>query len=160
MDNPFGSLFTIRGLANIGCLILLGAGLLVLFVGYPIISYVDKQVAAAAQTSTAPPPDMTFRQLIDTDTPEAAKKIADKRDGKDWTLVFSDEFETDGRSFYPGDEPVSSVTPTASSHMRLQHYMHSTGKPVCSNKQPLITCLLSFLVSEPSLLANKQFGVV
>lgn len=107
VDSSHGSIFTIRAFANIGCLILLGTGLLMLFIGYPIISYVDKQVAAAAQTSTAPPPSMVFRQLVDTDTPEAAKKIIDKKDGKDWTLVFSDEFSESGRSFYPGDEPVS-----------------------------------------------------
>lgn len=25
--------------------------------------------------------------------------------GEDWQLVFSDEFETEGRRFYPGDDP-------------------------------------------------------
>jgi hypothetical protein len=25
--------------------------------------------------------------------------------GSNWTLVFSDEFEVEGRSFYPGDDP-------------------------------------------------------
>ena len=25
--------------------------------------------------------------------------------GEEWDLVFSDEFNTDGRSFYPGDDP-------------------------------------------------------
>lgn len=26
-------------------------------------------------------------------------------EGTTWELVFSDEFETEGRSFYPGDDP-------------------------------------------------------
>lgn len=30
--------------------------------------------------------------------------------GKTWELVFSDEFETEGRSFYPGDDRSSSLS--------------------------------------------------
>ena len=44
------------------------------------------------------------RSLIDHDTPQAAhKKTAP--DGTKLNLVFSDEFNTDGRTFYPGDDP-------------------------------------------------------
>jgi hypothetical protein len=41
--------------------------------------------------------------LIDKDTPEWAKTRKSTRDGTpEMELIFSDEFNTDGRSFYPG----------------------------------------------------------
>jgi beta-glucan synthesis-associated protein KRE6 len=43
--------------------------------------------------------------LIDADTPDDARTRADYVTGKDWQLVFSDEFNIDGRTFYPGDDP-------------------------------------------------------
>ena len=43
--------------------------------------------------------------LIDQDTPKDVHIKSSYRDGSDWQLVFSDEFNTDGRSFYPGDDP-------------------------------------------------------
>ena len=39
------------------------------------------------------------------DTPSDAHTLTDFRDGKSWQLVFNDEFNVDGRSFYPGDGP-------------------------------------------------------
>lgn len=46
--------------------------------------------------------------LIDNDTPADAYTIKSFRDGKEMKLVFSDEFNTDGRSFYPGQCAVKS----------------------------------------------------
>lgn len=44
--------------------------------------------------------------LIDVDTPKDAYTTFSWNDPSEkLTLVFSDEFETDGRSFYPGDDP-------------------------------------------------------
>ena len=43
--------------------------------------------------------------LIDVDTPRDAHSRKDYKDGKDWQLIFSDEFNEEGRSFYPGDDP-------------------------------------------------------
>ena len=43
--------------------------------------------------------------LIDRDTPPEAYIHKSIEDGSDWDLVFSDEFNLDGRSFYPGDDP-------------------------------------------------------
>jgi len=44
--------------------------------------------------------------LIDVDTPkEALTKASYMNPGDQWELVFSDEFNTDGRTFYPGDDP-------------------------------------------------------
>jgi hypothetical protein len=42
---------------------------------------------------------------IDLDTPEEAYTRHSARDGSKMVLVFSDEFNQDGRSFYPGDDP-------------------------------------------------------
>lgn len=46
-----------------------------------------------------------LRQLIDPDTPDEVHEKVDYVNGKTWQLVFSDEFNTEGRSFYPGDDP-------------------------------------------------------
>jgi len=43
--------------------------------------------------------------LIDLETPKEAFVKHSHRDGSKMVLVFSDEFNTDGRSFYPGDDP-------------------------------------------------------
>ena len=43
-------------------------------------------------------------ELIDPDTPKAAHTRTGF-DGQQYTLVFSDEFNVDGRTFYPGDDP-------------------------------------------------------
>jgi beta-glucanase (GH16 family) len=50
-------------------------------------------------------PDITgFRGLVDKDTPESVyTKIG--QDGLEYTLVFSDEFNAEGRTFYEGDDP-------------------------------------------------------
>ena len=42
--------------------------------------------------------------LIDSATPDSAK-TRQGFDGQDYVLVFSDEFEVDGRTFYPGPSP-------------------------------------------------------
>nr|XP_019011212.1 glucosidase [Kwoniella pini CBS 10737]OCF49993.1 glucosidase [Kwoniella pini CBS 10737] len=43
-------------------------------------------------------------KLIDQDTPENVKSRIGF-DGEPWSLVFSDEFNKDGRTFFPGDDP-------------------------------------------------------
>ena len=43
-------------------------------------------------------------QLVDPDTPDSAKTRTGF-DGEEYELVFSDEFNVDGRTFYPGDDP-------------------------------------------------------
>ena len=43
-------------------------------------------------------------KLIDLDTPETAKSWTGYF-GHEYELVFSDEFNVDGRSFLPGDDP-------------------------------------------------------
>ena len=47
-----------------------------------------------------------FPSLIDVKTPQEAYTKPSFADSNDqWELVFSDEFEVDGRTFYPGDDP-------------------------------------------------------
>ena len=44
--------------------------------------------------------------MIDLDTPkDVYTKVSWEDSSKELQLVFSDEFNTDGRSFYPGDDP-------------------------------------------------------
>jgi beta-glucanase (GH16 family) len=103
-----------RGILNLGTLIILAAGILALFAGYPIISWFTKihdgtkggyNLGGANATGqvAALPPGMRS-DLIDADTPSTAYTRTGF-DGNTYDLVFSDEFEVDGRSFYPGDDP-------------------------------------------------------
>jgi beta-glucanase (GH16 family) len=51
-------------------------------------------------------PDMLGDQgLVDPATPKSAYTRTSFVDGQSYDLVFSDEFNVDGRSFYPGDDP-------------------------------------------------------
>ena len=43
--------------------------------------------------------------LIDRDTPASALTKTSYTSGEELVLVFSDEFNTDGRTFHPGDDP-------------------------------------------------------
>jgi hypothetical protein len=45
------------------------------------------------------------RGPIDKDTPKEALTKTSYVDGSQLKLIFSDEFNTDGRTFYPGDDP-------------------------------------------------------
>ncbi|KAF8640087.1 hypothetical protein AX17_001327 [Amanita inopinata Kibby_2008] len=109
IGNPM--LFSTRGLANLGCLAVLCSGLLALFVGYPLATYVYRVspltpgfnlggINASGQV-----PSLGNFGLVDLDTPKDAYVKPSYRDGSKMMLVFSDEFNTNGRSFYPGDDP-------------------------------------------------------
>ncbi|KAJ5604559.1 hypothetical protein N7510_009713 [Penicillium lagena] len=103
-----------RGILNVGGLVILTLGILTLFVGYPIITWVEGilkrgHVCQPGDTLCLDVGERPLLQnirkgLIDPDTPEDAmyKRNAD---GKMWQLVFSDEFNTPGRTFYDDDDP-------------------------------------------------------
>ncbi|OJJ76368.1 hypothetical protein ASPBRDRAFT_51991 [Aspergillus brasiliensis CBS 101740] len=104
-----------RGLVNLGGLLLMTVGFVVLFVAYPVIAALGgiqrKYVPTCDPADTlcldvGDRPGLTNLRtgLIDPDTPESVmtKKTVD---GKEWQLVFSDEFEFPGRTFYDGDDP-------------------------------------------------------
>ena len=108
--------WTGRGWLNIGALALLISALLSLFICYPVVSYyqmnsrnrrllsansvTDGNNSETLNTEVA----LKTRDMIDNDTPEDVKTRTGW-DGEDYVLVFSDEFNTDGRTFYPGDDP-------------------------------------------------------
>lgn len=46
-----------------------------------------------------------YFSLVDPDTPQEAWTKTSMEDGTEMDLVFSDEFNLEGRSFYPGDDP-------------------------------------------------------
>jgi hypothetical protein len=109
------NIFTKRGFANVGGLALFAIGLLVLFIGYPILTFVDKITAPEKGPCTNNPLCIQGKQnepllknlrtgLIDPDTPKEAMSRT-SADGSKQILVFSDEFNTAGRSFYEGDDP-------------------------------------------------------
>ncbi|KAF7320569.1 GH16 domain-containing protein [Mycena chlorophos] len=106
------SIWTGRGIRNIGCIALLGMVVIGVFLGYPLASHFANkphdQNAIANNTSAAPQalPNISNWAVIDEATPKEMHKIYSYADPtKELQLVFSDEFEVEGRSFYPGDDP-------------------------------------------------------
>ncbi|PPQ86654.1 LOW QUALITY PROTEIN: hypothetical protein CVT25_006838 [Psilocybe cyanescens] len=133
-NDSVGSIFTGRGLANLGCLSFLALGCLTLLyvrltlyylatknltvtivysAGYPIVTHYTekKQTTQGAfnlggTNASGQVPELPGNYgLIDTDTPKEAYTLPSYADGEELVLVFSDEFNRDGRSFYPGDDP-------------------------------------------------------
>lgn len=111
-DDAFSStVFPLRGILNVGVLSLLILALLCLFILYPVISYYRDSsqrdfitgnvlVNGTGQVSFL----FQMAQLIDPDTPSSAATRTGF-DGLPYELVFSDEFNTDNRTFWPGDDP-------------------------------------------------------
>ncbi len=108
-----GTIFTVRGLANVGTIVILCSCLIVLFAGWPIISAVSDSkistlgaynlggVNATGQVAST----IGNFGLIDQDTPTTAYYHTSLETGSQWELVFSDEFNKEGRTFYEGDDP-------------------------------------------------------
>ncbi|KAK1230580.1 hypothetical protein PQX77_006317 [Marasmius sp. AFHP31] len=107
-------LLNTRALANLGCLAILVTGILALFAGYPIYSFVHNErmsnrggfnlggINASGQVPEMP----GNRGLIDVDTPPEAYTFTSIHDKTtELQLIFSDEFNQEGRTFYPGDDP-------------------------------------------------------
>ena len=108
LDRSF-TLCSARGWANVLALLLLACGTLALFGAYPIFDAITRSpkdksgfnsVNATGQINKFP----NFPDLVDDDTPsDALTRVGS--DGNKYNLVFSDEFNRDGRTFYPGDDP-------------------------------------------------------
>ncbi|KAH7920476.1 glycoside hydrolase family 16 protein [Leucogyrophana mollusca] len=106
LDSSF-TFFSARGWMNASALFVLVIGLILLFAGYPIIHYYSQadgpnygyNLGGINQTGQVP---MGMPGLLDADTPASAytKNI----NGYTYGLVFSDEFNNDGRTFWPGDD--------------------------------------------------------
>ncbi|KAJ7612858.1 glycoside hydrolase family 16 protein [Mycena polygramma] len=111
-DRNSHNVFTGRGVENIGCLVLLCVCIVGLLCVLPSLAFSilfsDLHVNATGQI-----PGMGNWGLIDLDTPErnpsfspCVYNIHGYHDPSETLqLVFSDEFEMDGRSFYEGDDP-------------------------------------------------------
>lgn len=110
LDHSF-TLWSSRGWANAIMLFAITTGLVILFAGYPIIIAVNKNhyrdsgyniggVNGSGQIPSLP----GMPTLIDPDTPSDFF-VRTGTDGKKYNLVFSDEFNVDGRTFWPGDDP-------------------------------------------------------
>lgn len=104
-----------RGLFNLGSLLLLTSALLMLFAGYPILQHFlggkgDRKAATffglgGTNGSGQVPLLPGLFSLIDTDTPQQKHTWKNPVDNAPYHLVFSDEFEVEGRTFWPGDDP-------------------------------------------------------
>ena len=81
--------------------------------GYPIAAYFTKAKPSnlggfnlGGINATGQVPQIPGNWgLIDLETPDEVRTKTDWVTGQTWQLVFSDEFNTDGRTFYPGDDP-------------------------------------------------------
>ncbi|EMC95086.1 glycoside hydrolase family 16 protein [Baudoinia panamericana UAMH 10762] len=106
-------LFSKRGLINVGGLALITLGILVLFIGYPILTFVQRAVAPSGSNECSKDPNCLSdsmpllknirTSLVDPDTPHNVLSRTGFN-GKSQKLVFSDEFNDDGRTFYNGDD--------------------------------------------------------
>lgn len=111
-DSTFSSctVFSARGWINALTLVFIVVGLITLFAGYPIIWFYTharppvRGFNIGGINGSGQIPDLNIPSLIDPDTPSSAYTRTGN-DGKKYNLVFSDEFETEGRTFYPGEDP-------------------------------------------------------
>ncbi|KAG8885362.1 hypothetical protein FRB97_001437 [Tulasnella sp. 331] len=106
-------IFSWRGACNLGFGFLVLGALISLFMAYPVIFAVrnsrhtpSNPVELGLNASGQVPTITGNWGLIDEDTPQSAHTITSPHDGAtQLQLIFSDEFNEDGRTFYPGDDP-------------------------------------------------------
>ncbi|KAF8206858.1 beta-glucan synthesis-associated protein-domain-containing protein, partial [Mycena galopus ATCC 62051] len=107
-DQNTHNVFTGRGIQNVGCLVLLCLIIVGIFLGYPVANHFinPTHVSNLRVNATGQMANIGNWGLIDLDTPKDAHTIPSYHDPtQTLQLVFSDEFETEGRAFYPGDDP-------------------------------------------------------
>lgn len=97
---------------NVLTLFILVAALLMLFGGYPVL-YHYLSIAESTKggfniggtNGTGQVASLkSIRQLVDPDTPASAQTFKSTISGNTYYLQFSDEFEQEGRTFWPGDD--------------------------------------------------------
>ncbi|KAF9269559.1 beta-glucan synthesis-associated [Marasmius fiardii PR-910] len=109
--NRKGSSWSWRGVWNLGGLSALLLALIALFLLYPVVTELrtrdrndavtgNIRVNATGQAPVLP----NVRELVDKDTPQDVRTRTGF-DGEEYELVFSDEFNENGRTFWPGDDP-------------------------------------------------------
>ncbi|GAA6029611.1 hypothetical protein JCM8097_000962 [Rhodosporidiobolus ruineniae] len=104
-----GQFLSATGALNLLSVILLMLALVFIFCGLPVwqwfVQLEGKDRMAHLTNSSGQVPEIpSFRGLIDKDTPDSALTKQGFL-GKELQLVFSDEFNEDGRLFYPGMDP-------------------------------------------------------
>ncbi|KAI0271415.1 beta-glucan synthesis-associated [Gloeopeniophorella convolvens] len=113
-NDQSGTIFTRRGLTNLGCMLILVVALIGLFAGYPVTEFLLRRPQSTGGgfnvggiNSSGQVPQMTGNWgLIDIETPDyALTRVSFNDPTQTLQLVWSDEFNTDGRTFYPGDDP-------------------------------------------------------
>lgn len=104
----------IRAFLNVGSMLIITLGVLMLFAGYPIYSHYKMykyhkfgayQIGGTNGSGQVGQVPGIRTTLIDPDTPQDAYTRTGQDGVTQYNLVFSDEFNTPGRSFYPGDDP-------------------------------------------------------
>jgi len=101
-----------RGFRNLAMLLFLFACLLALFIGYPVIRfYQDDQrnvliVGNARINSTGQADSVSFDPRSQIPLSPFGHQVRIGSDGKEYELVFSDEFNVSGRSFGKGSDPL------------------------------------------------------
>lgn len=113
-DSRTCTVWTLRGWLNMIGLMAITSALVGLFAGYPIFDYLSKLTQMRRNTygwnvggtnASGQVPEISgFPSLIDNDTPLDRRGYTGY-DGQAYELVFSDEFNTNGRTFYNGDDP-------------------------------------------------------
>ncbi|GAA6058824.1 hypothetical protein JCM10212_001940, partial [Sporobolomyces blumeae] len=102
--------WSVVALINTLCLCVVVIVLVGLFAGWPIYQYVIKggfplsDSTMLTNSSGQVPRIQGLPGLIDNDTPQDVYTRTGF-DGEQYKLVFSDEFNTEGRTFWPGDDP-------------------------------------------------------
>ncbi|BGP38928.1 hypothetical protein JCM10449v2_002866 [Rhodotorula kratochvilovae] len=100
------------GILNLLAIMILALALVFVFAGWPIYNWATSlslsnygAAGLGGTNGSGQVPDLpNFRGLIDKDTPDSAL-TRKGHDGLDYQLVFSDEFNQDGRLFYEGMDP-------------------------------------------------------
>ncbi|KAF9145880.1 hypothetical protein BG015_011762 [Linnemannia schmuckeri] len=110
-------------------------------------------VGPLSKTSSSTVVKTATGMMVDPDTPQD-KKTTVAKDGQLWDLVFSDEFDQDGRSFAPGQDPHWEAVnlPPSTAMGTLEHY--SSDQVTTKNGQLEIT-----LQRNPALPSSSGFSV-
>lgn len=106
--------WSVRGCVNMSMLAILTLSVLMLFLGYPVLhAYTETAARNSVHFANVATNSLPFTggqqnvrtSLIDPDTPPDVYYRQRTRNNKRMKLVFSDEFNKAGRTFYPGDDP-------------------------------------------------------
>ncbi|KAG8861387.1 hypothetical protein FRB91_008253 [Serendipita sp. 411] len=107
-----GSIWTWRGITTLGTIIVLFGAVFYLFLGYSIQTGIKAALKWGKSdgyniggiNATGQVMEGVF-SLIDHETPMDVRTKTSPEDGRTMQLVFSDEFNKEGRTFWPGDDP-------------------------------------------------------